>query len=167
MENQQNNEILRSERGEENRLEEDLLDEIENLRSVSNPHALNCDGSTSQDGASTEEDNLVVENTRGDGTACDDGLGVDDGGVQLRAEEPTFKPTWRGDTGGYLRGVRGCGSSAIKKRERRREKELEKSASQTRSIVEIFSGQLVRKQKEKYHHWRYVKLCDLFATLRD
>lgn len=79
-ENQQNNEILRSERGEENRLEEDLLDEIENLRSVSNPHALNSDGSTSQDGTSTEKDYLVVENTRGDGTACDDGLGADEEG---------------------------------------------------------------------------------------
>lgn len=141
-ENQQKDEILRREREEEDRLEEDLLDETGNLRSISNSLELNCDGS-SQDGTSTEKDNLVVENKGGDGTC--DGLGNHDGGVQLRAEEQTFKPTWRGDAGGYLRGVRGCGSSATKKRERRREKDLEKSASQTRSNVEIFSDQLVKE----------------------
>lgn len=91
-ENQQNNEILRREREEENRLEEDLLVGIENFRSVSNSHAFNCDGS-SQDGTSTEKDYLVVENTRGDGTSTCDGLGLDGGGIQLRAEEQTFKPT--------------------------------------------------------------------------
>lgn len=86
-------------------MEEDLLDETENLRSISNSHELNCDGS-SQDGTSTEKNNLVVENKGGDGTY--DGLGVDDGGVQLRAEEQqNFKPTWRGDAGGYLQGVQG------------------------------------------------------------
>ena len=36
-----------------------------------------------------------------------------------------------------------------KKRERRREQELEKSASQTRSIVEIFS---VQHNKDLFHH---------------
>lgn len=143
-ENQQNNEILRRGREEEDRLEEDLLDETENLRSIPNSHELNCGGS-SQDGTSTEKDILVVENKSGDGTSTCDALGADDGGVQLRAEGQTFKPTWRGDAGGYLRGVRGCGSSATKQRERRREKELEKSASQTRSIVEIFSDQLAKE----------------------
>lgn len=141
-ENQQKKEILRREREEEDRLEEDFLDETENLRSKSNSHETNCDG-TRHDGPSTEKDNLVVENKRGDGTC--DGLGDDDGGVQLRAEERTFKPTWREDAGDYLRGVRGCGSSATKKRERRREKELENSASQTRSIAGIFLDQLVKK----------------------
>lgn len=68
------------------------MDEIENLRSVSNSHAVICDGS-GQDGTSTERDNLLVENTRGDGTSKCDGLGLDDGGVQLRSEEQqNFKP---------------------------------------------------------------------------
>ena len=60
----------------------------------------------------------------------------------------TFKPNWKGDTGGYLRGVRGCGSSATEKRERRRKRELEKSASQTQSIVEMFSTQLNKRKSD-------------------
>lgn len=89
-ENQQKDEILRREREGEARLEEGLLeDETENLRSISNSHELNCDGS-SQDGTSTEKDDLVVENKGGDGTC--DGLENHDGRVQLRAEEQTFKP---------------------------------------------------------------------------
>ena len=50
------------------------------------------------------------------------------GGVQLEMEKRTFEPKWKIDTGGYLRGVRGCGSSATETCEKRREKELEKSA---------------------------------------
>lgn len=129
-------------------MEKDIFVGIENLRSVSNSHAFNCDRS-SQNETSNEKDYLVVENMRGEGTSTCDGLGLDDGGVQLITQGQTFKPTWRGDASGYLRRVRGCGSSATKKRERRREKELEKSASQTRSIVEIFSGQLVKIEKRK------------------
>ena len=52
-----------------------------------------------------------------------------------------FSRVWRDDAGGYLRGVRGCGSSATREGEIRRKKELEKSASRTRSIVEMFSAQ--------------------------
>ena len=70
-----------------------------------------------------------------------EGLGDDDEGVQLEGKERTFKTNWREDAGGYLRGVRGCGSSATEKRERQRKRELEKSASQTRSIVKMFSAQ--------------------------
>lgn len=124
-------------------MEEDLLDEPENLRSISNFHELNCDGS-SQDRTSTEKDDLVVVNKGGDGTRRCDGLGVDDGGVQLRAEEQqTFKPTnlWRRCR--WLP-ARGAGMWSVGGKISR-EKELERSASQTRSIVEIFSDQLVKE----------------------
>ncbi len=42
--------------------------------------------------------------------------------------------------GSYLQEMKECGSSSIEKRERQHNQELEKSASQTRSIVEIFSA---------------------------
>lgn len=59
----------------------------------------------------------------------------------LETEKHIFEPVWRDDAGGHLRGVRGCGSSATRGREIRRKKELEKFASRTRSIVEMFSAQ--------------------------
>lgn len=59
---------------------------------------------------------------RGDGTC--EGLGDDDGGLQFEGTERTFKPNLREDAGGYLRGVRGCASSATEKRERQRKREL-------------------------------------------
>ena len=132
-EDQRKKEILRRQREEE-----DFWDEYENLSSESSSDESKCDGS-SQDEPSSEDEDLVVENKRGDSTC--EGLGDDDGGVQLGSEKRIFKPTWRQDADGYLRGVRGCGSSATEKRERQRKRELEKSASQTRSIVGIFSAQ--------------------------
>lgn len=133
-ENQRKEEILRRQRGEE-----DIWYEFENPSSDYSSDESNCDRS-SQDEPSSEEEDLGVENNRGDSTC--EGLGDTDGGVQLEGEERTFKPTWRQDAGGYLRRVRGCGSSATEKRERRRKRELEKSASQTRSVVGMFSAQL-------------------------
>ena len=62
-------------------------------------------------------------------------------GVQLGVEDPIFRPVWKDDAGVYLRGVRGCGSSTTEKHERQRKRELEKSASTTRSIVDMFSAQ--------------------------
>ena len=50
------------------------------------------------------------------------------------------------DAGSYLRGMNKCGSSATKKGENRRNRELEKSAFQTRSIVEMFSIQHNKNQ---------------------
>ena len=55
---------------------------------------------------------------------------------------------WKDDADDNLRGVRGCGSSATEKRERRRIREMEKSASTTRSIVEIFSAQPNKNQSQ-------------------
>lgn len=120
------------------REEEVFRDEYEDFSLESSSDESNCDGSI-QDNSSEEED-FVTEKKRGDGRY--EGLGDDDddGGLQLEGEERTFKSSWRGDAGGYLRGVHGCGSSATEKRERRRKRELEKSASQTRFIVEMFSA---------------------------
>ena len=70
-----------------------------------------------------------------------EGLGDDERGVLLESKELTFEPTWKRHAGGYLRGARGCGSSATENREMRYKKELEKSTSSTRSIVDMFSAQ--------------------------
>lgn len=67
--------------------------------------------------------------------------GNSDGGVQLEVNDHSFKPIWKDDASGYLRGVRGCGSLTTEKHERKRKKELEKSASSTRPIVDMFSAQ--------------------------
>ena len=87
----------------------------------------------------------MVEGDGGDN--IQKGPGDDDGGVRIEPEEQNFRRTWEKDADGYLRGVRGCDSSATDKRERRRKRELEKSASRTRSIVELFSVQQNQKIK--------------------
>ena len=68
--------------------------------------------------------------------------------VQLEVKDQSFRPVWKDDAGEYLRGIRGCGSSATEKRERRRKREMEKSASTTRSIVDMFSAQLNKNQSQ-------------------
>ena len=68
-------------------------------------------------------------------------MGDNDGRVPLEVEDPIFRPVWKDNAGRYLRGVRGCGSSTTEKRERQRKRELEKSASTTRSIVDMFLTQ--------------------------
>ena len=73
----------------------------------------------------------------------------DDGGVQLRVEERIFRPVWKDKAGNYLRGIKGCGSSATEKREKRRIRELEKLASQTRSIVDMFS---IQRERNQFHN---------------
>lgn len=112
-ETQRKKEILRRQR--EN---EDLWDEYKDLSLGSSSDESNCKGSR-QDGVSSEEEDLVIEDKRGDGTC--EGLG-DDGGLQFEGTERTFKPNRREDAGGYLRGVWGCGSSATEKRERQRKR---------------------------------------------
>ena len=86
-----------------------------------------------------------MDNKRGDNTH--EGLGDHDG-VQLGVEEHSFRPIWKDDAGSYLQGMKGCGSSATEKREKRRNRELEKSASQTRSIVEMLS---IQRNKHQSH----------------
>ena len=86
---------------------------------------------------------MEVNDVRGDNTH--ERLG-DNGGAQLEVEERNFKPVWKDDAGSYLREIQGCGSSATTKREKRRKRELEKSASESRSIVEMFSTQHSKNQ---------------------
>lgn len=81
---------------------------------------------------------------RGDNTK--EGLEDNDGGVELEVDDHNFRPVWKDDAVGYLQGVRGCGSSTTEKWERKRKRELEKSASAIRSIVNIFSTQLNKNQ---------------------
>ena len=73
-------------------------------------------------------------------------MGDNDEGVQLEVKDNIIQPVWNDDAGEYLRGIRGCGSSAIEKRERRYKRGIEKSASITRSIVGMFSAQLNKNQ---------------------
>ena len=78
-----------------------------------------------------------------------EGLGDDERRVQLEIEERTFEPKWKNNAGGYFQKVRGCSLSAIKTCEKRRKKELEKSASHIRSITDIFS---VQHNRNRLHH---------------
>ena len=96
-ENQRIKDILRRQRKEE-----EFWDEYKNPSSEFSFNESNCDG-CSQDGPSSKEEDLVVENKRRDCTY--EGLGNEDGGVQLGGEERALKPTWREDAGGYLRWV--------------------------------------------------------------
>ena len=137
-ENKQKKRFLRKQREEE-----DFWDELEELQSESSLDESNTEDS-SLDEPSSDEDNVEVDNKLGDNTY--EGLGDQDGGVQVGDKERSFRPVWKDDAGSYLRGIKGCGSSATEKRERRRNRELEKSASQTRSIVEMFSAHRDKNQ---------------------
>ena len=133
LKSQQKRRFLRKQREEA-----DFWDEHEDPRSESSSDESNFDES-SHDEQSSNEESLEVDDGRGDNTQ--EGLGDNNRGVLLEVEDPIFRTVWKDDAGGYLRGVRGCGSSTIEKRERQRKRELEKSAFTTRSIVDMFSTQ--------------------------
>ncbi len=118
------------------REEEDFWDELEEFQSKSGSDDSNIKDS-SLDEPSSDEDNVVVDNRRGDNTHI--GLGDEDGEVQLGDKESSFRPVWKNYAGSYLRKMKECGSSATEKRERRCNGELKRSVSQTKSIVEMFS----------------------------
>ena len=149
-ENHRRKEILRRQRDEE-----DFWDEYEGVSVDSSSDE------SSPDEYSSEEEELMVESGRGDN--IQEGLGDDDGGVRLEPEEQIFRPTWEKDAGGYLRGVRECGSSATDKRERQRKQDLEKSASHTRLIVEMFFVQQ-NKNKSNYKDSIFAPIPALSAT---
>ena len=133
-ENQRKKEILRRQREEE-----DYWDEYEDFSlDSSSEESDGNESSPDQPNSDGEEEEVIEDSKKGEDIR--EGL-EDEGGVQLEIEERTFEPKWKSDAGGYLRGVRGCGSSATETREKRRKKELEKSASQTRSITDMFSAQ--------------------------
>ena len=94
------------------REEENFWDEYEELRSESSSDESNFKDYT-LDEPSSEEDNPDGGNSRGDNTH--EGLGDADGGVQLGVEERSFRPIWKDEVGSYLRGIKGCGSSATEK----------------------------------------------------
>ena len=142
-ENQRKKEILRRQRQEE-----DYWDVFEDYNSESSSDESDCNEPSPDEPSSDEEEEEVMRDN-GREKVTHEGLGDDEGGAQLEIEERTFEPTWRSDAGGYLRGVRGCGSSATEKREKRRKKELGKSASHTRSIVDMFSA---KHTHNRLHH---------------
>ena len=115
------------------REEEDFLEEYEDLEWETSSDESTADES-SLDEPSSDGGNLV-DNRAGENKY--EGLGDNDGGVLLGVEERSFKPIWNEDTGGYLQGIRRCGSSATKKREKEAESESETTASQTRSRSSI------------------------------
>ena len=53
--------------------------------------------------------------------------------------------------GSYLKGMKECGLSAKEKREKQCNRELKKSASQTRSIVDMFSAHCDKNQFHDKH----------------
>ena len=142
-ENQRKKEILRRQRQEE-----DYWDEYEDYNSEYSSDESDCNKPSPDEPSSDEEEEKVIRDN-GREKVTHEGLGDDEGGVQLEIEECTFEPIWRSDAGGYLRGVRGCGSSATEKPEKRHKKELEKSASHTRSIVDMFSA---KHNHNRLHH---------------
>lgn len=103
---------------------------------------------SSLDESSSEEGDLELDDVRGDDVWGDNTLeGLrDNGGVQLEVNENSFRPVWKDDAGSFLRGIQGYGSSATTKREKRRKREIEKSASGSRSIVEMLSSQHRKNQ---------------------
>ena len=113
-ENQREKEFLRRLREEE-----DYWDEYEeNLESSSNK---SDDNESSPDkSSSNKEEGVIGENRKEEGVH--EGLGDNEGGVQLEIEEYTFEPNWKSDADDYLRGVRGCGSLRTNKCEKRRKK---------------------------------------------
>ena len=64
----------------------------------------------------------------------------DNGGVQSKVKENSFKPVWKNDAGSYLWGIQGCGLSAATKCKKRHKQEMEKSVLGSRLIVEMFSS---------------------------
>ena len=119
--------------------EEDFWDEYEEASSASSSDDFTEDDS-SPDEPSSDEDLEEEGNRRKDNKR--EVLGDDDdGGVQLDKQKKSIQPIWSTNAGGYLRGVRGCSWSATEKRKRKKKCELEKSASHTRSITDIFAVQ--------------------------
>ena len=75
-------------------------------------------------------------------------MGDNDEGVQLEVKEHIIQSVWNDDAGEYLQGIRGHGSSVTEKRESRCKREMKKSASTTRLIVDIFSAQFNKNQSQ-------------------
>lgn len=79
----------------------------------------------------------MIEKYKKEGDIRED-LGDDEQRIQLEIEKHTFEPKQKSDISGYFSKVRDCGLSVIDICEKRYKKELEKSASHIKSIIEIF-----------------------------
>ena len=91
--------------------EEDFLDGYEAPESESSSDESTFDEPSLDEPSSGEEnpvDNRDEENTY-------ERLGDNDGGILLEVEDRSFRPIWNDNAGGYLREMRGGGSSANKK----------------------------------------------------
>ena len=109
-ENQRKKEILRKQREGE-----DYWDEYEDYSLESSSDELECDEPSPDLPSSDEEEEeeeVTKDNRKEEGTRK--GLRDDQGRVLLESKKHTFEPVWKSDAGGYLRGVRGCRSSATK-----------------------------------------------------
>lgn len=145
-ENQRKKEILRKQREEE-----DFWDEYESSGPESSSDESSCDQSSDEsslDEPSSNGKNPVEENRkRYEGTTrgtLGENLEDKNDGRQLVPGKQNVKLAWKKGAGDYLRGVRGCGSSATDKRRKRHERDLAKDASETRSIVDMFTAQAKR-----------------------
>ena len=87
-----------------------------------------------------------MDNRQGDNTHVE--LEHQDWGLQWGNKERIFRPVEKNDAGSYLQVMKGFGLSAKEKQKRRCNRELEKSASQTRSIVEMFSAHRNQNQSD-------------------
>lgn len=117
--NQGKKEILRRQREEE-----DYWDENEDFSLDSSSE--DSDGNESgPDQPSFEEGEEEVMGKHKERENICEGLGDDERGVQLEIEK-RYLTKMKSNAGGYLRGVRGCGSSTTHTREKRRKKELKK-----------------------------------------
>ena len=141
-ENRRKKEIWRKQREGE-----DYWDEYEDYSLESSSDESECDEPSLDLPSSEEEEEegeRIKDKRKEEGTR--EGLGDDEGGVPLENKKRIFELVWKSEAGGYLRGVRGCCSHATKEQEIKRKKELEKSASHTQWIVEMFSAQQNKEQ---------------------
>ena len=128
------------------RKEEDFWDKHKDFRSKSNSDESDFVES-SFDGYRSVEENLD-EKENGGGNSTQKELGVNDESVQLEVKEHVIQPVWNDDLGEYLQGIRRCDSSPKEKYEQCCKKEIEKSVSTTKSIVDIFSAQFNKNQSQ-------------------
>ena len=125
------------------REEEDYWDEYEDFSlDSSSEESDGNESSPDQPSSDGEEEKVIEDSKRGEDIR--EGLGDDEGGVQLEIEERIFEPKWKSDAGGYLRGVRGCGLSATETRENRRKKELKNPLLIQRQLRICFQRNITR-----------------------
>ena len=143
-ENRRKKEIWKKQKEEEDYRDEYEDYSLESSLDESEYDEPSLDLPSSEEEQEEEEGERIKDKRKEEGTR--EGLGDDEGGVLLESKKRIFEPTWKSEAGGYLHGVRGCGSHATKEREIKHKKELEKSASHTRSIMEMFSAQQNKEQ---------------------